>query len=121
MNESKGMAFAAGFIACFVILLGIRFFFGGRSDNSERLRRLEKDSVDYVQYKEQQAKKYASIDSAYRIDMALLSSSLDSVLHARATRPRPRINDADSLRIAILLELYGTRGERFAGFPPLPR
>ena len=111
------VAFAAGAVLAALAMWFIR----QPKDNSERLRKLEKDSVDYVQYKEQQAKKYASIDSAYRIDMALLSSSLDSVLHARATRPRPRINDADSLRRAILLELYGSRGQRPAGFPPLPR
>ena len=112
------IAFAAGAILAINTMLVL---YKPKGDNSERLRKLEKDSVDYVQYKEQQAKKYTRIDSAYRYDMARLSYALDSTFRARATRPRPRINDADSLRRAILLELYGTRGERFAGFPPLPR
>ena len=100
------MAFAAGFITCFVILLGIRFFFGGSDINSERLLRLQRDSADYVQDMADQKSKYRLIDSTYRYDMARLSFALDSTLRARAARPRPRINDADSLRRAILRELY---------------
>lgn len=111
------VAFAAGAILAALAMWSIH----QPKHSSERMRRLERDSADYVQDKEAQAKKYARIDSAYQYDMSRLSFALDSILRARAARPRPRINDADSLRIAILRELYGTRGERPAGLPPLPR
>lgn len=98
------IAFAAG-----AILATLLMWFIGRNSGagtSERLLRLQRDSVEYVQDMADQKSKYRLIDSTYRYDMARLSFALDSTLRARAARPRPRINDADSLRRAILRELY---------------
>lgn len=95
------IAFAAGAI----IAALATWFIRQPKDNSERLRKLERDSMDYVQDKEEQAKKYTRIDSAYRYDMAMLSWRLDSVTHARSHRPPSRILDSDSLARAIEAEV----------------
>jgi len=115
MKESRGMTFAAGFITCFVILLGIKFFFGGSNINSERILRLQRDSVEYVRDKDEQAKKYALIDSLYREAMdslSLLSKSAERRLH---DRPRRTLSlDPDS----VLMRMRSAAGLPATGLPP---
>lgn len=94
------IAFAAGAIVVFLIMWKM-----GGSDNSARLRKLERDSIAYMEDKAEQAEKYQRIDSAYQYDMTLLSFRLDSIIHARDRRRPSRIADNDSLVRAIEAEL----------------
>lgn len=103
MKESRGAYFGAGFIVCFVLMFALKHFFGGPPQSSERLRKLERDSVAHMEDKAAQAEKYRRIDSAYHARMARLSFQLDSVIGRRADRLRlPRSQNADSVKARIL-------------------
>ena len=75
-------------------------------DNSERLRRLERDSVEYADGVRRRDSLYMDLWIQYAHKDDSLTLALDDLDNARRTRRPSRIADNDSLRAAILRELY---------------
>jgi hypothetical protein len=96
------IAFAAGAALCFLLT----WFIDKPKYNSERLLRLQRDSMEYADGVRRRDSLYMDLWIQYAHKDDSLTLALDDLATARRRRPPSRIADNDSLRAAILRELY---------------
>ena len=98
MKDPKWMVFGAGFLTCFVLLLGIRFFFGQKDVDPGRIEQLLRDSLDHAGWAERRDEQRDSINLAFKLKDDTLSWTREELEYALRHRRPSRLGDDSLLR-----------------------